>query len=276
MATQDEKSELMAALRFTPRDIDITLLGYGGEIVMGHITAEQYNFWQGREDFSDYVWDWDYELPDGAPESLSFVAAGSWHDCDDIAHENSMELSASCWIRVQEVESGTEIWETRADIETLEAAGVGVECCSNIEREDFPGQYLFIGQSTEKGCFGSYRLRLREPFDPRKLRIHMDEIDGWRLVSGIEYDGEEPDNQGDYDTTGKGSDFALHYEPDISYYLTDWHGTDKNYPAHDGVYDIQVLDSVRRAWWVNSAWREQDGTEIPGVQRWRGLGKFLD
>lgn len=276
MATIDQKNELIKALKFTPRDIDITLLGYGGEIVMGRITAEQYNFWQGREDFSDYVWDWDYELPDGAPESLSFISAGSWHDCDDIAHENSMELSSSCWIRVQEVESGTEVWETRADIETLEAAGVDIECRSNIEREDFPGQYLFIGQSTEKGCFGSYRVRLREPFDPARLRIHMDEIDGWRLVSGIEYDGEEPDNQGDYDTTGKGSDFALHYEPDTGHYLTDWHHTDRTCPAHDGVYDIQVSDSVRRAWWVNSAWREQDGTEIAAVQRWRGLGQFRD
>ena len=271
MVTVDQKQELIDALRFMPRDIDITLLGYGGEIVMGRITAEQYNFWQGREDFSDYVWDWDYKLPDGAPESLSFISAGSWHDCDDIAHENSMELSASCWIRVQEVESGAEVWESRADIETLEAAGVDIECRSNIEREDFPGQYLFIGQSTEKGCFGSYRVRLREPFDPRKLRIHMDEIDGWRLVSGIEYDGEEPDNQGDYDSTGKGSDFALHYEPDG--HLTEWHDGNTARPAHDGVYDVKVQDRIRRAWWINSAWREQDGQEISGVTQWRGLDR---
>ena len=273
MATADEKSELIAALKFTPRDVDITLLGYGGEIVMGHVTPEQYNFWRGREDFTDYIWDWDYQLPKGVSRDMEFVTTGSWHECDDIAHECSMELSSSCVIRVTEVESGDQIWESSADIGALQDAGAEVEWYINEERSDHPGKYLFVGQSIEKGCFGSYRIRIREPFDPRKLRINVNEIDGWMLCGSIEYDGEEPENQGDYDTTGKGSEFVLHYEPPQGADLTDWHDAAATHPAHEGLYDIESGESQteRRAWWVNSAWREHNGTEIAAVHRWRGL-----
>lgn len=275
MATADEKHELIAALKFTPRDIDITLLGYGGEIVMGDITPEQYNFWRGREDFTDYIWDWDYQLPKGVSKDMEFVTTGSWHECDNIAHECSMELSSSCVIRVSEVESGNEVWESPADIGALQDAGAEVEWSMNEERSDHPGKYLFIGQSIEKGCFGSYRIRIREPFDPSKLRITVNEIDGWMLCGSIEYDGEEPENQGDYDTTGKGSEFVLHYEPPQHTDLTDWHDAAATHPAHEGLYDIESGESQteRRAWWVNSAWREQDGTEIQAVHRWRGLDR---
>lgn len=273
MATTDQKNELIAALKFTPRDIDITLLGYGGEIVMGHITAEQYNFWQGREDFQEYIWDWDYKLPEGVSKDMEFVTTGSWHECDDIAHESSMELSSSCVIRVTEVESGQDIWESRADIQTLQDAGVEVDWYMNEERADHPGQYLFIGQSIEKGCFGSHRVRITAPFDPTKLRVMINEIDGWQLAGGIEYDGQECENQGDYDTTGKGSEFVLHYEPDNDHELSDWHDASSTYPAHDGVYDILTGDQgrERRAWYVNGAWREQHGVEVKGVTHWRGL-----
>jgi len=275
MASKQEKDELIAALKFTPRDIDITLLGYGGEIVMGDITPKQYTFWKGREDFQDYIWDWDYQLPAGVGEDMAFVTTGSWHECDNIAHECSMELSSSCVIRVTEVESGTEVWESRADIGALQDAGAEVEWYMNEERSDHPGKYLFIGQSIEKGCFGSYRIRIREPFDPSKLRITVNEVDGWMLCGSIEYDGEEPENQGDYDTTGKGSEFVLHYEPPQHTDLTDWHDAAATHPAHEGLYDIESGESQteRRAWWVNAAWREKDGTEISEVHRWRGLDR---
>lgn len=277
MATAQEKTELIQALRFTPRDIDIQLLGYGGEIVMGTVTAEQYNFWQGREDFEDAVWDWDHKLPPGTAEDLRFCEPGNWHDCDDIAHECSMEMSSSCVIRVTEVESNTGIWESTADITALQDHGVTVEWHnSSIEREDYAGRYLFVGQSIEKGSFGSYRIRITQPFDPRRLRINVLEVDGWCLCGSIEYDGQEGENQGDYDTSGKGSYFHLHYEPEAQHQLSDWHDAVSTYPAHDGVYDIEIADTVRRAWWVNSAWREQTGEKISAVERWRGLERLAD
>lgn len=276
MSNTEQHQELIDALKFMPRDIDITLLGYGGEIVMGRITPDQYTFWKGREDFTDYIWDWDYQLPEGTDPDMGFVTTGSWHECDDIAHECSMEMSSACVIRVTEVESGEDIWENSADIGSLQDAGVEVEWFMNEERADFPGQHLFIGQSIEKGCFGSYRIRITRPFDPTKLRININEVDGWCLCGSIEYDGEEPENQGDYDTTGKGSEFVLHYEPESGVDYSDWHDADATHPAHEGLYDIeqeQEYTTERRAWWLNGAWRDKTGTVLTAVQRWRGLDK---
>jgi hypothetical protein len=68
-----------------------------------------------------------------------------------------------------------------------------------------------------------------------------------------------------------------HYQPPQDLELSDWHDATENYPAHDGVYDVDVTrgesDIERRAWWINGAWREQDGTEIPNVYHWRGIEK---
>ena len=278
MSTPDQQQELIDALKFTPREIEISLLGYGGEIVMGHITAQQYNFWKGREDFDDYLWDWDYELPEGTDPAVSFVSTGSWHECDNLAHECSVEMSASCVMRVTDLLEDREIFETNLDVQNLQDThGMEVEWHSSAERSDYPDHYLFIGQSIEKGSFGSHRIRITRPFDPSLLKIYINKVDGWCLFGGLEYDGDAGEDQGDYDTTGKGSEFMTHYQPPQDLELSDWHDATENYPAHDGVYDVDVTrgesDIERRAWWINGAWREQDGTEIPNVYHWRGIEK---
>jgi hypothetical protein len=276
MATPDQQQELLDALKFTPREIEISLLGYGGEIVMGEITAEQYNFWKGRADFDDYLWDWDYELPADADPAVSFISTGSWHECDNITHECSVEMSASCVMRVQDLLEDREIFETNLDVINLQQKhGMEVEWRSSVEREDFPDKYLFVGQSIEKGSFGSHRLRITRPFDPSLLKIYVYEVDGWCLFGGLEYDGDEGEDQGDYDTTGKGSEFMIHYQPPLDRELSEWHDAGSTHPAHDGVYDVDTdrddSEVERRAWWINGAWREQDGTEIENVRAWRGL-----
>lgn len=272
MATVDEKNELIDALRFTPRDVTIATWGYGGEIVMGRITADQYNFWHGREDFSDYMWDWDYELPEGTSDSVSFIEQGSWHDCDDITHECSVEMSDSCGITVTDNDTNEVIWESRLGIGTLQDQGAEVDWTSCIERADFPDQYLFIGQSIEKGQFWDGTIRITRPFDPRLLHFNVVEVDGWLLFGGLTYDGQDPEDLGNYDTNGKGSDFSLHYEPPEHNDLSDWHDANTTHPAHDGVYDVEDSESCqRRARWINSTWRDNAGTALEDVQRWRGL-----
>ena len=266
-----QHEELIKALKFTPRDITVSTSGYGGEIVMGRITAEQYNFWQGREDFSDMVWDWDYEMPEGVSDDLKFVNEGSWHECDDIAHECAVEMSSSCWVRVTDNLTNETLWEHSLDISALEDRGIEIDYNQNLERADYPGQYLFIGQSIEKGQFWEGTVRITSAFRPELLRFTVSEVDGWPLLYSVTYDGNDLDDTGNYDTTGKGSEFTLHYEPEANNDFSEWHDAQVFYPGHDGVYDIETEDTQRRAWWVNSAWRDQAGTEISDVQKWRGL-----
>ena len=50
MATRIQKEALVEALKFTPREITITLWGYGGEVVLGKVSREAYKWWSLQDD----------------------------------------------------------------------------------------------------------------------------------------------------------------------------------------------------------------------------------
>ena len=68
----------------------------------------------------------------------------------------------------------------------------------------------FIGQSVEKGCFFEGELNLTAPFDPAKLAINYSDIEGWSLITGVTYDGEDIEGYDGYDTRGKSSEFKFY------------------------------------------------------------------
>jgi hypothetical protein len=210
MATKKQKQDLVRALKFTPRDITISLSGYGGEIVMGRITEQQYDFWQDRDDLEELVHDWDGDMD--VPSDMRFITDGAWHDVDDLCHESGCEASESCWIQVYDELDGSDHWESNLDISTLESKGVDVSGHSRISPdEDQPsGTCVFMGQNFEKGTFFSGTIRITQPFDHRKLSISWTDCDGWRLISGVEYDGEEVEGYDGYSTTGKSMEFRVY------------------------------------------------------------------
>ena len=210
MATAKQKRELVAALKFTPRDIEITLWGYGGEIVLGRIPEEAYDFWQGRDDLADFAYDWDGEFGH-VPADARFITDGAWHDIDDICHESGCEASDACSINVTDALEDREIWSSNLDLDNLAAKGVDTQSHSHYRpHDDEPdGTCVFTGQSFEKGVFFSGTVRITAPFDPANLSISWIDCDGWRLISSVTYDGEEVDGYGAYSTTGKSSHFEV-------------------------------------------------------------------
>jgi len=210
MATAKQKRELVAALKFTPRDIEITLWGYGGEIVLGRIPEEAYDFWQGRDDLADFAYDWDGEFGH-VPADARFITDGAWHDVDDICHESGCEASDACSINVTDSLEDREIWSSNLDLDNLAAKGVDTQSHTHYRpHDDEPdGTCVFTGQSFEKGVFFSGTVRITAPFDPAKLSISWTNCDGWRLIAGVTYDCEEVDGYGAYSTTGKSSHFEV-------------------------------------------------------------------
>ena len=124
MATRKQKEELVNVLKFAPRDITISLSGYGGEIVLGRITEEQYDFWRDRDDLDDFVHDWDNEID--VPADMRFLTDGAWHDVDDICHESGCEASDCSYISVYDNLEGKDLWESNLDIGNLDSKGVDV------------------------------------------------------------------------------------------------------------------------------------------------------
>jgi hypothetical protein len=256
MATRKQKQELIEALKFTPRDITITLSGYGGEIVMGRISEAAYDYWRDREDLSDFVYDWDGEFED-VPADARFCTDGAWHDIDDICHENGCEAADSSWITVEDLLEHKSIFESCLDLDKLADIGVDTTNHSHCRpSEDEPeGTCVFLGQSFEKGTFFSGDVRITEPFDPKKLSISWTDCDGWRLISGVEYDGEEVEGYDAYSTNGKGSEYRV--------YQVSKEELDHPEANFDDIYDIGVLEGEEM--WASRAIDEHDE-----VQRWDG------
>ena len=206
-----EQEELIQTLKFTPRTYTVTMYGYGGEIVLGSVPREQYEYFRDNEiDIEEYAWDSDNEQE--VPEDMQPFEPGSWHECDHVAHESGVELSEYNTISVSD-ENGKEVWSCPLGYTELTDAGVEVNgfeefmCADRSDRENTVG---FIGQSTEKGVFFDGPLELKAPFDPSKLVISYSDIEGWALVSGVEYDGEEIEGMDGYDTRGKSSEFKFY------------------------------------------------------------------
>lgn len=211
MATKKQKQDLIQALKFTPRDIQITLSGYGGEIVIGRITEAAYDYWEGRDDLAEYVYDWSGEFDD-VPADARFCPDGSWYDVDDICHENGCEADGACWITVEDLLENKDIWQSTLDLDDLAEQGVDTQQHGHYRpSEQEPNDsYIFTGQSFEKGTFFSGIVRITQPFDPSKLAISWNDCDGWRLIDGVDYDGQSVDGHDSYSTTGKSSEFNVY------------------------------------------------------------------
>ncbi len=288
MATRKQKQELVDALKFTPRDVEISLSGYGGEIVIGTITEEVYDFWRDRDDLDELASDWDGELD--VPADMRFITDGAWHDIDDLCHESGCEASASNMLQVWDAQENASIFECSTDLDALNRAGVSADChWHRVPREDCEaGTCVFVGQSIEKGTFFSGTIRITAPFDPSKLAISWTDCDGWRLITGVEYDGEEVEGGDGYSTTGKGMEFHVHQvgqadeEPDydhpeanfddgysMSGAGTNWIPADTK-PDQTGEYDV-LIDAPwpnggpGRAEWTGRTWKS-DGKKVKITQ----------
>jgi hypothetical protein len=210
MATKQEKEQLIAVLKFAPRTYTLMLSGYGGEIVLGSVPREQYQYFvDNKIDIEEFAWNDDH---DEVPEEMRPFEPGSWHECSDVAHESGCELSDSNYITVNDENSNIQ-WQSNLGHSTLTDAGIEVDesdeylCSDRADRVNTVG---FVGQSIEKGCFFEGELELTAPFDPAKLAISYSDIEGWSLISGVTYDGVDIEGHDGYSTSGKGSEFKFY------------------------------------------------------------------
>jgi len=291
MSNAQEHQRLIKALQFTPRQISVTLHGYGGEIVMGRVSQSVYEYWQDRnDDLAEYATDWsDPESAEEVPEQCQPFDRGAWHDCDNIAHNNGVELSALCWITVEDQLTGEILLSTTLDPENLENHGVELEEFENIDLDDFePGTCVFVGQSVEKGCFFSAEFELTEPWDPAQLQIGYSVYNSWPIVDSVLYAGEELDGADAYDTRGKSADYNIYriggdtvdvMEGEETWAQrvidqadrTEWLPGTCN-PVHLGVYECSINDTVEFVHWDGKQWVNVKSA----VDQWRGLKQPVD
>jgi hypothetical protein len=303
MASRKQKEHLMQTLRFTPRNITISLSGYGGEIVMGTVDPAAARYWRARDDFEEYATSWDDDEGNFAdvPEEFRFIRDGSWYECDDLAHSCGVEMSAGCWLNITDDLTGETVMEIELDPITLKSAGIEAEEFESVEVGGIPGRAVFVGQNFEKGLFFQTEVEITEPFDPARLKFGFSTYDGWRVCNSLSYRDEELDGQDAYSTTGKSSSYEL-YTQDVDEAdpvvevlegeetwaqrvidesdIGPWHATEDHDPVHVGYYDCRVLSTVwpeQRLLWNGSDWIMNNGDPMRlHISHWRGLNHPVD
>lgn len=80
---------------------------------------------------------------------------------------------------------------------------------------DYPDGVWILYNSYERGGYtGEFEIPDDKEFDPKKLIVTISEVaDNWNIVTGVEYDGECIDCEGD--TTGKGIDWYVYYKGNL-------------------------------------------------------------
>lgn len=187
----------------------ITVSGVGGEISVGEVDKATYDYFnENNIDIEDYYNDWDNQL--NVPEEHQFVEPGSFYSCSDLAHESGCEVDEGNEIEVYD-EKNKLVWSKRLNISLLENDGVKIFKLDRFDRDDEKiGTCIFIGKSIEKGTFINKTITTDSPFDPKKLKLNIDVIDGWSLLTYTEYeDGTGDEDEHGPDTVGK--DFELEF-----------------------------------------------------------------
>ena len=211
---------------------------------------------------------------------------GQWHDCDNMGHCWGVDRSAGT-IQVDD-ENGNTVYEKSLD----DIVGYDEEnpepewsCGDEVWIDSQPaGSVVFIGTSSEKGTFFEADLELKMPFNPAKLCLHYDEIDGNEIITSVSYDEEDLNNDGG-DTNGKSTDFGFYIAgsqkegkweryknmDDIEYGLTEWFPAKIN-PERTGRYNVKTKDGYSyQAIWNGEFWHNEWNDEKIKVKEWQGI-----
>lgn len=227
--TSEENQELVDKLK-GPRYYRIYLNGYGGEAAYINLSKEAYNFWKpiveenGDYDLVNYMVeaendDCDFEDIDEVPVEAQFMTQDEytypWYEAPgEYVHQYGVEYG-SAYLNVDEIESDDYSASHVADVidgenlqeyldSIMEANEYEIDLVESDEDMAGEGDYVVQFYSSEKGCFFEGIIETHGNFDPKKLKILITEYpNGEDIVTYIEYDGNDVDNQGG-DTNGKG------------------------------------------------------------------------
>ena len=280
---EKEKQLMWETLKFQPTKVFVQVYGYGGENRFIRSNRQQYQYFISKNlSIDEYADDWDDTMK--VPEEMQPFPPGAPYDVDILEASCGATFDDSSTIEITNSETNETIFRSTLDHYTLTEAGVDVEEVVEFypESDCKKGDVLVWYGSGEKGTFFGMDLMLNEPFNPKKLKIQYVDIDGWAMLTSIDYDGEALDNN-DYSTTGKwseckwiivGEDTDEVNEPKVEYQypMTEWYPIDVK-PVRKGVYlckqnktDAWPFDHVEQVEYTGRKWKTDKV-----FNEWRGL-----
>jgi len=221
MATIKEKKKLIRTIKNPNRFFRLNFSRYGGEVAMGTITKDQYEYWSDNDGFEEYMVAVDYDPADAnkeIPKRAQFDQP--FYEYGNICHMSGPEWDDSQTMYIEEIdkngkpmedEDGNFVQDIQHDFGNFESLGAEVVC----EEEHHEGskscenEYYVFGQYFNKGGWHTPDIIKTGPdgIEMDKLKIRYVNADGFKVFNDIEYNGEE--YYLEEDSTGKSSSFYV-------------------------------------------------------------------
>ena len=221
MATIKEKKKLIRTIKNPNRFFRLNFSRYGGEVAMGTITKDQYEYWSDNDGFEEYMVAVDYDPTDAnkkIPKRAQFDQP--FYEYGNICHMSGPEWDDSQTMYIEEIDKngkpmedddGNFVQDIQHDFGNFESLGAEVVC----EEEHHEGSkscengYYVFGQYFNKGGWHTPDIIKTGPdgIEMDKLKIRYVNADGFKVFNDIEYNGEE--YYLEEDSTGKSSSFYV-------------------------------------------------------------------
>ncbi len=221
MATLKEKQKLIRTIKTPNRYFRLSFTRYGGEVAMGTITKDQYEYWTDNDGFEEYMAAVDFDAEDAnkeIPKRAQFTAP--FYEYSDICHLSGPEWADSQTMYIEEVNKdgqpmddgeGGYVKDIQHDFGDLESLGALIKCTEehNPSSKSCQHHYYVFGQYFNKGGWHTPDIIKTGPdgIEIDKLTIEMVNADGFKVFNEIEYDGEV--YYLEEDSTGKSSSFYV-------------------------------------------------------------------
>ena len=222
MATIEQKKKLIKTIKNPVRYFKLNFSRYGGEVAMGTITKDQYEYWADRQsEFEEYMPQVDFDADDAnkdIPPKAQFDRP--FYEYEDICHVSGVEWADSQTMYIEEVDKdggpleddkGGFVSDIQHDFEDLESLGAEIKCVEehHAGSKSCENQYYFFGQYFNKGGWHTPEIIKTGPegIEIDKLKIEYVNADGFNAFNEITYDGQV--YYLEEDSTGKSSAFYV-------------------------------------------------------------------
>ena len=221
MATIEQKKKLIKTIKNPVRYFRLNFNRYGGEVAMGTITKDQYEYWSDNDGFEEYMGQVDFDAEEAnreIPKRAQFDQP--FYEYSNICHLSGPEWADSQTLYIEEVnkdgqplenEEGGYVQDIQHDFEDFESLGAEIICEEehHASSKSCENEYYVFGQYFNKGGWHTPDIIKTGPegIEMDKLKIRYTNADGFKVFNEIEYDGEV--YYLEEDSTGKSSSFYV-------------------------------------------------------------------
>ena len=197
----------------------IKVTGYGGEVVFGPASLQQFEFWNdeerlqeaGFDDVSsalnEYMWDME-EWESNIPKTARF--SKDWFETDDYGHFNGASYDTA-YLSIEELSGDDNDAEAIRNVWQGEVTEFVKQFNATVEQEELDldeetskgSSYVFYAMSVEKGQFLEGTVSVDGELDLNKFKfVFYDLPNGDNVLDDVCYEDDSIDNWGG-DTVGK-------------------------------------------------------------------------